>query len=107
MNSKAILCSKYERNPEFFFKNNSKGFIYPVTDDLSTTTPAPKLQNGTTGWELALVTAPSSNESSIAANKLVFPHLYQCVYIYSPCGIHTSNGSPPVNTPLLLLTEYG
>lgn len=43
--------------------------IVPI-DDLSTTTPAPKLQNGTTGWELALVTAPSSNESSIAANKL-------------------------------------
>lgn len=27
--------------------------------------------NGTTGWELALVTAPSSNESTAAASKLV------------------------------------
>lgn len=27
--------------------------------------------NGTTGWELALVTAPSSNESATTASKLV------------------------------------
>jgi hypothetical protein len=27
--------------------------------------------NGATGWELALVTAPSSNESGAAASKLV------------------------------------
>lgn len=43
--------------------------IVPV-DDPSTTIPAPNLQNGTTGWELALVTAPSSNESATAASKL-------------------------------------
>lgn len=33
---------------------------------------APIHANGTTGWELALVTAPSSNESATAASKLVF-----------------------------------
>lgn len=27
--------------------------------------------SGTTGWELALVTAPSSNESAAVASKLV------------------------------------
>lgn len=32
---------------------------------------APNHANGTTGWELALVTAPSSNESAAAASKLV------------------------------------
>ncbi|KAL2243640.1 UNVERIFIED_CONTAM: putative clathrin assembly protein [Sesamum indicum] len=31
----------------------------------------PNLANGTTGWELALVTAPSSNESAASASKLV------------------------------------
>ncbi|KAL2929711.1 hypothetical protein RDABS01_035121 [Bienertia sinuspersici] len=29
--------------------------------------PAPKMENGTTGWELALVTTPSSNETMTAA----------------------------------------
>ncbi|KAE8730753.1 putative clathrin assembly protein [Hibiscus syriacus] len=42
--------------------------IVPVEQ---TTTAAPPLQaNGTTGWELALVTAPSTNESATAASKL-------------------------------------
>ncbi|GAB4832798.1 hypothetical protein Ancab_006815 [Ancistrocladus abbreviatus] len=43
--------------------------IVPIADQ-STTAPAPNLQNGTTGWELALVTAPTSNESTTAASKL-------------------------------------
>ncbi|GAB4828241.1 hypothetical protein Ancab_035153 [Ancistrocladus abbreviatus] len=43
--------------------------IVPIADQ-STTAPAPNLQNGTTGWELALVTAPSSNESATGASKL-------------------------------------
>ncbi|KAJ0089827.1 hypothetical protein Patl1_13901 [Pistacia atlantica] len=34
------------------------------------TSVAPSHTNGTTGWELALVTAPSSNESATAASKL-------------------------------------
>ncbi|XP_002531947.2 putative clathrin assembly protein At5g35200 [Ricinus communis] len=42
--------------------------IVPVTDQPSTTFPSQA--NGTTGWELALVTAPSSNESAAAASKL-------------------------------------
>lgn len=36
------------------------------------TSAGPNLANGTTGWELALVTAPSSNESAAAVSKLVF-----------------------------------
>ncbi|KDP30243.1 hypothetical protein JCGZ_17025 [Jatropha curcas] len=42
--------------------------IVPVADQPSTT--APIQANGTTGWELALVMAPSSNESAAAASKL-------------------------------------
>ncbi|WCJ29994.1 ENTH/ANTH/VHS superfamily protein [Euphorbia peplus] len=42
--------------------------IVPVANQ--TSTPAPSQTNGTTGWELALVTAPSSNESAAAASKL-------------------------------------
>lgn len=38
-------------------------------------TSVSKQENGTTGWELALVTAPSSNESASAASKLVKPYL--------------------------------
>ena len=33
--------------------------------------PVSNQANGTTGWELALVTAPSSNESANATSKLV------------------------------------
>ncbi|KAG2713352.1 hypothetical protein I3760_04G173300 [Carya illinoinensis] len=42
--------------------------IVPVADQPVST--APNHVNGTTGWELALVTAPSSNESATAASKL-------------------------------------
>ncbi|KAI9117150.1 hypothetical protein K1719_011316 [Acacia pycnantha] len=41
--------------------------IVPVADQ---PTSVSKQENGTTGWELALVTAPSSNESASAASKL-------------------------------------
>lgn len=37
-----------------------------------TTYEASNLANGATGWELALVTAPSSNGSATAASKLVY-----------------------------------
>ncbi|XP_010241584.1 PREDICTED: putative clathrin assembly protein At5g35200 [Nelumbo nucifera] len=43
--------------------------IVPVADP-STANPSGPPVNGTTGWELALVTAPSSNESATAASKL-------------------------------------
>ena len=47
-------------------------FVNGVSADQSQTTSAVSTQaNGTTGWELALVTAPSSNESATAASKLV------------------------------------
>ncbi|KAM1155145.1 hypothetical protein EV1_025843 [Malus domestica] len=42
--------------------------IVPVSDQPTST--APTLENGATGWELALVTAPSSNESAVASSKL-------------------------------------
>ncbi|KAM0974382.1 hypothetical protein FF1_017602 [Malus domestica] len=42
--------------------------IVPVSDQPTST--APTLANGATGWELALVTAPSSNESAVASSKL-------------------------------------
>ncbi|KAK7292041.1 hypothetical protein RIF29_07671 [Crotalaria pallida] len=42
--------------------------IVPVADQPSSAVP--NQANGTTGWELALVTAPSSNESAAAASKL-------------------------------------
>ncbi|XP_031261319.1 putative clathrin assembly protein At5g35200 [Pistacia vera] len=42
--------------------------IIPVAEQ--PTSVAPSHTNGTTGWELALVTAPSSNESATAASKL-------------------------------------
>ncbi|XVF88316.1 hypothetical protein PTKIN_Ptkin19aG0040200 [Pterospermum kingtungense] len=42
--------------------------IVPV--EQTTSTAAPVQANGTTGWELALVTAPSSNDSATAASKL-------------------------------------
>ncbi|BFG40147.1 hypothetical protein CerSpe_264210 [Prunus speciosa] len=49
-------------------KNAMALAIVPVSDQPPST--APIHANGTTGWELALVTAPSSNESAMAASKL-------------------------------------
>ncbi|GMI97653.1 hypothetical protein like AT5G35200 [Hibiscus trionum] len=43
--------------------------IVPV-EQTTTATPFQANANGATGWELALVTAPSSNESASAASKL-------------------------------------
>ncbi|KAK6236155.1 hypothetical protein SCA6_011492 [Theobroma cacao] len=41
-----------------------------VPAEQMTSAAAPVQTNGTTGWELALVTAPSSNDSATAASKL-------------------------------------
>ncbi|MBA0661564.1 hypothetical protein Goklo_005842 [Gossypium klotzschianum] len=43
--------------------------IVPVAEQ-TTAAATPIPANGTTGWELALVTAPSSNENATAASKL-------------------------------------
>ncbi|XVE98394.1 hypothetical protein REPUB_Repub03eG0103000 [Reevesia pubescens] len=43
--------------------------IVPVAEQ-TTSAAAPVQANGTTGWELALVTVPSSNDSATAASKL-------------------------------------
>ncbi|XP_073148799.1 putative clathrin assembly protein At5g35200 [Henckelia pumila] len=44
--------------------------IVPVGSPAQPVSTGPNLANGTTGWELALVTAPSSNESTAASSKL-------------------------------------
>ncbi|XP_059432299.1 putative clathrin assembly protein At5g35200 [Corylus avellana] len=49
-------------------KNAMALAIVPV--DNQPTSAAPNQANGTTGWELALVTAPSSNESATASSQL-------------------------------------
>lgn len=49
-------------------KNSLALAIVPVGDQPPSTAPTPA--NGTTGWELALVTAPSSNENATAVSKL-------------------------------------
>lgn len=41
----------------------------------------PNLSNGATGWELALVTAPSSNESTTVTSKLVLLGFYSVVLL--------------------------
>lgn len=46
-------------------------FVAVVVAADQPTSVAPNLANGTTGWELALVTAPSSNESATASSTLV------------------------------------
>ncbi|KAE9462685.1 hypothetical protein C3L33_05416, partial [Rhododendron williamsianum] len=54
---------------DLYEKNALALAIVPVSDQSA---PAgPNLANGTTGWELALVTAPSSNESATADSKLI------------------------------------
>ncbi|KAH9610838.1 hypothetical protein KSS87_005285 [Heliosperma pusillum] len=51
-------------------EKNALALAIVSVDDLLTPAPTPSLQNGATGWELALVTAPSSNESATAATNL-------------------------------------
>ncbi|KAL2482725.1 putative clathrin assembly protein [Forsythia ovata] len=51
-------------------KNAMALAIVPVGVAEQPASAGPNLANGTTGWELALVTAPSSNESATAGSKL-------------------------------------
>ncbi|KAL0427179.1 UNVERIFIED_CONTAM: putative clathrin assembly protein [Sesamum latifolium] len=51
-------------------KNAMALAIVPVGGAEQPGSTGPNLANGTTGWELALVTAPSSNESAASASKL-------------------------------------
>ncbi|KAI3811213.1 hypothetical protein L1987_20932 [Smallanthus sonchifolius] len=53
---------------DFDHKNSLALAIVPVVDQPTST--ATTSVNGTSGWELALVTAPSSNGSATSANKL-------------------------------------
>ncbi|XP_009401365.2 putative clathrin assembly protein At5g35200 [Musa acuminata AAA Group] len=50
-------------------KNAMALAIVPV-DNVSSFATSSNPENGTTGWELALVTAPSSNETAVASSKL-------------------------------------
>ncbi|XP_074281139.1 putative clathrin assembly protein At5g35200 [Silene latifolia] len=66
------LLSMDEPNPlgSYLDEKNALALAIITTDDLSTTAPTPNLQDSATGWELALVTAPSSNGSATAATNL-------------------------------------
>ncbi|KZV14192.1 clathrin assembly protein [Dorcoceras hygrometricum] len=55
---------------ELDHKNALALAIVPVDASAQPASTGPNLANGTTGWELALVTAPSSNESTAASSKL-------------------------------------
>jgi hypothetical protein len=46
-------------------------------DDVPRT--APSFENGVTGWELALVTAPSSNETAAASGKKLVRYMFLCI----------------------------
>jgi hypothetical protein len=50
-------------------KNDLALAIVPVSTEQPTSVPSNHM-NGTTGWELALVTAPSSNDTAAAVSKL-------------------------------------
>lgn len=54
-------------------------------EDNQPTTTGLDLANGATGWELALVTAPSSNESAVASSKLVSFCNYFQFLLFSVC----------------------
>ena len=56
----------------YIYRGELTCFLLVVVTDIQPTSTAPIQANGTTGWELALVTAPSSNESAAAGSKLVF-----------------------------------
>ncbi|KAJ0961299.1 hypothetical protein J5N97_000705 [Dioscorea zingiberensis] len=64
--------STYPDASELDNKNAQALAIVPI-DNPSTTAPSGGLsteKTGTTGWELALVTAPSSNETAVVSSKL-------------------------------------
>lgn len=48
-------------------------WVQIIADNVSSSATSRGLNpdNGVTGWELALVTAPSSNETAVASSKLV------------------------------------
>ncbi|XP_011078406.1 putative clathrin assembly protein At5g35200 [Sesamum indicum] len=67
------LLGLHEPHPaatELDEKNAMALAIVPVGGAEQPGSTGPNLANGTTGWELALVTAPSSNESAASASKL-------------------------------------
>lgn len=64
-------------------------------EDNQLTTNGLDLANGATGWELALVTAPSSNESAVTSSKLVSS--CNLISIPSTCSLHW----------ILWLNKYG
>ncbi|KAI3446875.1 hypothetical protein Pfo_003540 [Paulownia fortunei] len=68
---KAILAIEYKKSSEVKEEQNAMALaIVPVGVAEQPGSTGPNLANGTTGWELALVTAPSSNESAAGASKL-------------------------------------
>ncbi|KAJ6831265.1 putative clathrin assembly protein [Iris pallida] len=74
VSTESDLLGLHETSPDAIELENQNALalaIVPV-DNLSTSasTANMTLESGTTGWELALVTAPSSNETATAASKL-------------------------------------
>ncbi|PKA47860.1 Putative clathrin assembly protein [Apostasia shenzhenica] len=68
------LLELNDTNPDASELDNKNALALAIVplDNPSSTSPSSGFapENGTTGWELALVTAPSSNESAAAASKL-------------------------------------
>lgn len=55
--------------------------IVPISSEgTANTGPSFNMENGATGWELALVTAPSSNESAVAAATRLVSNNHVCFY---------------------------
>lgn len=61
-----------------------------IADTVPTAAPSGGLssENGTTGWELALVTTPSSNESAVASSKLVIFCFKLHAFFFSSQKLH-------------------
>ncbi|KAG8639323.1 putative clathrin assembly protein At5g35200 [Manihot esculenta] len=87
--------------------------IVPVSDQQSTTIA--NHANGTTGWELALVTAPSSNDNAAAASKLAggldkltLDSLYDDAIRRNnqPVSYNPWEPAPMVNNPMMQTTAH-
>ncbi|KAL7239663.1 hypothetical protein ACSBR2_005536 [Camellia fascicularis] len=86
--------------------------IVPIIDQSTPAAPTPA--NGTTGWELALVTAPSSNESATTStklggglDKLMLDSLYDDAIRRSNQNVSYNPWEPtPMANPMMLQTAH-
>ncbi|KAJ6794790.1 putative clathrin assembly protein [Iris pallida] len=74
VSTESDLLGLHETSPDAIELENQNALALAIVpaENLSTTAPTANmsLESGTTGWELALVTIPSSNETAAAASKL-------------------------------------